>query len=136
MLHRVGLFTIACTNCKRTFELPSLGESIYGEALLHGERGVAHRYVCLFDHPVWNTIEAVFRAREPNGSGRWWQVLASLADPVDGEHLRFDVVCPHCQADASHFHTPQGAPEKASVGEVEDATFNAFLALSEDERRR
>jgi hypothetical protein len=127
---------MGCTNCKRTFELPSLGESTYGELLVHGERGIAHRYVCLFDHPVWDAIETFFRAREPIGSQSWFDVLASLADPVDGEHLQYYVVCPHCQADASHFRTPKVASKTPRIGEVEDAAFDAFLALSEHERRQ
>jgi hypothetical protein len=79
---------------------------------------------------------AVFAAREPEGSRRWWRALAAAADPVDGQRLRAEPVCPHCQADAAHFRTPKWASRTPRVAEVDDATFDAFLALPVEEQRR
>ena len=61
-------------------------------------------------------------------------VLAALADPVAGQNFRIDPVCPHCQADATHFRKPKWASKTPRVGEVDDASFRAFLELPENER--
>ena len=135
MPHGAGFYTLGCTNCRQVFELPSLGDMTYGETLLHGDRGGVHRYVCVLDNPAWSVIEAVLPP--PVGSSmRWWQELAALADPVAGEHLKVEAVCPHCQADSSHFRAPKWASKTPRIGEVEDATFDAFLALSPAEQRQ
>lgn len=135
MPHGAGFYTICCANCRQVFELPSLGDMTYGAALLHGERGTMHRYVCVLDHPVWGVIEAVLRPTEPKAFTRWWQVLAAVSDPVGGQRLRIEAVCPHCQADASHFRTLDSPSKMPRVGEVDDAAFTGFIALPDDERR-
>ena len=136
MPHKAGFYSVGCTNCRRQFELPSLGDMTYGDVLLHGERGTVHRYVCVLDHPVWRVIETVLGPRAPEGSVQWWRALAALADPVEGQHLQVDAVCPYCQADSTHFRTPKAAPRTPRVAEVEDATFNVFLALPADVQRQ
>jgi hypothetical protein len=136
VMPHVGFYTLGCTNCRQVFDLPSLGDMNYGEILLHGERGTVHRYVCVLDHPVWTVIDAVFSPQEPEGSRRWWRASAAAADPVDGQRLQVEPVCPHCQADSGCFRTPKWASKTPRRGEVDNATFNAFLALPSDEQRR
>ncbi len=136
MPHGAGFYTLECVKCRNVFELPSLGDMTYGEALLHSERGDLHRYVCVLESPVWSAIDAVLRSRAPEGSDEWWRVLAALADAVDGQHFRIDPVCPHCQADGTHFRRPGWASKTPRIGEVKDAPFSAFLALPEDERAK
>jgi hypothetical protein len=135
MPHGAGFYTLGCTNCRQVFELPSLGDMTYGEILLHGERGTVHRYVSVLDHPAWSVIENVLPPPE-GASMRWWQVLAALADSVEGQRLKVEPVCPHCQADGTHFRTPKWASKTPRVGEVDEATFTTFLALPPEEQRR
>jgi hypothetical protein len=136
MSHGVGIYTLGCLKCRRTFKWPSLGDMTYGEILLHGERGTVHRYVSVLNYAVvWNTIGAVINDRSAEGSALWWRILAVLADAVEGQQLAVDGACPHCRADSTNFRTPQRAAKTPERGGVDDATFDEFLALSESARR-
>ena len=135
MPHEALLLTYDCTRCHQLFRFPWLGESTYGEVILHGERGGVHRYVWLIGHPAWDAIDAVLRPRKKEFETM--AALAAVADPVDGQRFRLCPVpvCPHCQADA-HFRVPESAPETPPKCVVNDATFSEFLSLPPAEQRR
>ena len=135
MTSPAAFFTIRCRNCRHVFEVPSLGDMNYGERYLHGDRGTIHRYVRLLDHPVLRVVEEVLRPQQSKQWDRCFRTLAALADPVEGQRLGLTPVCPQCHSDAMSFRKSHGAPAKPRIGEVAEATFHAFLALTPQEQR-
>jgi hypothetical protein len=131
------ILDLSCSRCGRTFECPSLGESTYGEVLLHTSDGTASRRIELIDNPAFDFVTSVLTAAALNHGQLSWQVCAALADPVGGRRFGLTSASPHCQAGEESFRELHPGAQWATVrtGAVEDATFREFAALAEGERR-
>jgi len=103
----------------------------YGEALLHGIRGTVHAHAWLLDHPVFNIVQRFVKRALPMRSPPRWEVFARLADPIDGQTLSCQSVCPHCGSDER-----SASGKDRAIGNIElpDATFHGFLAMSPEEK--
>lgn len=90
----MATFEGKCKSCGQLFELPSLGDFAYGENLLHTIDGKHHEWVNGFSE----FPERVSGLLNENQKKMSWDILAALADKIEGKRLVTDLVCPHCSS--------------------------------------
>ena len=126
-----------CASCGAAFLTPDLGEFSYGQALFRGEKGNVFAYFNAVGHPVWEFVESVLpsagddRTRIAIGA-RIQAACAHIADPVNGQQLVNEHVCPVCQSSKLEWW----GGERVGLMEVADVSYKHFLSQPEIERRR
>jgi len=129
-LRSIATFEATCADCRETFPAPLLGDFSYGQFLLYGRRGTAYAYLDAPGHPIWELADSVIQSRDGEPILR---ALAAVADPVDGQPLGTDRVCPLCHSRRDWESWP--GPRVGSV-EIPPVTFAAFDRLADEEKRR
>jgi hypothetical protein len=126
-----------CASCGSEFSSPYLSDFSYGEFLFTGEKGNVFAYFNAIGHPVWEFVKSAFpsggddRGRKALGA-RIQAGCAYIADPVNGQQLVDQHVCPMCQSRNWEWW----GGERVGWIEVADVTYKNFLSQPETERRR
>ena len=126
---RVSLFSAMCARCESTFAWPVLPDMSYGELILTGERGTVHAYACLVENPAFEFISSLLGPGSP--TEQIHESLARAADPIDGQRLTANRVCPVCRSREWKYW----AGDFVGMADLPDASFDEFLRLSETLRR-
>ena len=81
-----------CKRCGAIFGHADLGSSAYGEVVLSTNDGQQFLVAS-----AWSAFAQRVSAEMPQDSPKsLWQVLAALAEPVNGKPLVHAIVCPRC----------------------------------------
>ncbi|WP_116811762.1 hypothetical protein [Steroidobacter cummioxidans] len=130
----IRLFEARCAACRASFAKPELGDFAYGSFIFTGVSGTVHAYFEAIENPVWKRAEG-FVPTLTNGIQRGDFLLAAcahFADPVGGQRLTADHVCPKCR---SH-ELASWAGQRMGEAEIPEASFRTFLSLAEADRLR
>lgn len=126
---RVATFEAKCQSCGNVFPSPQLSDFAYGEFLLTGTDGTVHAHLVAIDNEAWAVADPVV----PNGDVDTLQeVVARLADPVDGQPLTMLHICPSCQSNDWAYW----GRDRIGSADIPSATFNKFLALQPVQRKQ
>lgn len=125
----IATFESKCASCHSVFAAPWLGEFAYGEFVLTGMRGNVYALLTAIGNEAWDLVQAVVPDVDVD---TFQELLARLADPVNGQSWTMSHVCPRCE---SHEWTYWGGDRMGNV-DVPNATFNTFLALQPVEREQ
>lgn len=88
----IALCEAKCKRCGAVFAHACLGESAYGEVILSTDDGREFLIAS-----AWSAFAQKVSDQIPGEhSNAFWEVLASLADPVNGKQLIHAIVCPSC----------------------------------------
>jgi hypothetical protein len=124
-----------CRDCGRIFQYPRLpGEYSYGEFILEGRSGGIHAYLFLLDGDGDTVIRCV-ESSLPEEFSDFVEVVARLADAIDGQRLTTRHSCPNCGS-ADWKRPPEKFREIIGSEEIPDVTFNEFLTLSDEARQK
>jgi len=93
-MSEVPTFAALCADCGKPFGHPLLGDFSYGEAIFHTADGKHCAGVDAFG-PFAQRVYALFKSNN-HKPGTFWEVLASLADPIAGQPLTTSIHCPNC----------------------------------------
>jgi hypothetical protein len=134
---QIAVSNAKCASCGSEFSSPDLGDFSYGQFLFSGEKGNVFAYFPAIDHPVWEFVKSAF----PSGSddttrkalgARIQAACAHIADPVNGQQLVHQHVCPVCQSSKWEWW----GGERVGWIEVANVTYKNFLSQPDTERRR
>jgi DNA-directed RNA polymerase subunit M/transcription elongation factor TFIIS len=114
-------FQAKCGSCGQLFAHPSLGDQAYGETVLCNSDGSAYAWVSAF-----SKMPQRVKALMPNMAEGFWNVIASMADPIEGKCVSNRIHCPKCSAETLEFW--EG--DQIGSAEVPEATFQVTEALS------
>lgn len=114
-----------CRSCHETFSRPGLGDFSYGEMVMNSPDGASYVLASAFG----TFPERVRNALPPNETGRFWAVLAMLADHGPSGPYTTTMHCPHCRS--ANLEYWDG--EAAGVALVPEATYSAFEGLDDEE---
>jgi len=92
MNREISTFQAKCHQCSASFSHPSLGDFSYGENLFFTGDGKHSVYANAFDE-FPKKVRQLLGDEDPS---QFWNVLASLADPISEQPLIQKLVCPHC----------------------------------------
>jgi hypothetical protein len=129
---RVAMCRAECGDCGKQFPYPFLGDFAYGGFILRRADGFSFCFLSAFDNPAWDFVSAHVQKK---GHVQEWgpvlhEVIARLADKVDGHSLTTQGLCPHC---GSHCFRDWGQ-ERISWAEIQEVTFRSFTALDEQSK--
>lgn len=111
---------VLCLECGESFSHPTLSDFAYGQGWFSTPDGRRHAQV--------NGL-----AEFPSRVGRFvedddfWNALARLADPIDGQRLVNDTRCPHCGST----NLDSWPDEQTGIVEVETVTFERATQLND-----
>jgi hypothetical protein len=128
-LHSVSAFEAKCAHCGEVFSAPSLGDFGYGTFLLFGELGTVYAVLDAVNSSVWQQIASELSTDDGN---RILNVVAAVADRVQGQGLRAHHACPACLS--RKWESWEG--RRIGVIEIGEATFSEFISLTEGDRRQ
>ncbi|HXA47941.1 MAG TPA: hypothetical protein VNW52_09955 [Burkholderiaceae bacterium] len=119
----VATFEAKCAKCGSQFEHPSFGDFTYGEIILYTIDGL---------QKAWANAFSAFPQRvksmlDPPRSKKFWEILASVADPIDGQKLVAKIVCPNCASD----HMDYWNGKQIGVTPIQEATFSHLCELDD-----
>ncbi len=134
MTKPIATFEAKCSSCGGSFEHPSLGDFAYGEAVLTTCDGKHHAWVSAFEG-LPNKVGSLIDNAGVKKPGVLWEVLASLADPIDGQTLSPKLSCPHCASTDLAFWSgtriaSKDIPEVSflAVAELDEAALSARVS--------
>jgi len=115
MNKNIPAFEAKCAQCASQFDHPGIGDFTYGENIFYTIDG---------RQKVWVSALSTFPQRvismlDPSRSKKLWDILASLADPVDGQKLVARIVCPYCASD----HMDYWSGNQIGVASLQEAMF-------------
>jgi hypothetical protein len=120
----------ATCSCRAVFEYPELGDFAYGSFVFFGTEGTAFAHFDALGSEISKVVGDVLGS---SCSAETFQgVCARLADPVKGQQLVPNHVCPSCRS--SSWESWGG--DCVGWMDVPEVTHVAFLSLHHDERRR
>jgi hypothetical protein len=130
----IGLFEARCAACATVFVKPELGDFAYGSFIFTGVDGTVYAYFEAIKSPVWKRVEDAvpILAKGIQHGDFLLAACAYFADPVDGQRLSAEHVCPNCHSHDLAFW--QGA--KLGQTEMPEASFRSFLSLTEADQLR
>lgn len=120
-MHR-PTFLACCADCGSSFSRPELSDSSYGTVLFSTSDGQHHAHTSAFD-------EFQLRVERLATDEDFWDTLARLADPVNGQTLVADRPCPQCGS--TNLKSRVGA--ESGTASVEEVTFYQASLLNDDE---
>ena len=118
-----------CASCGKVFGSPHLGDFAYGQAILTGTRGSARAYLHAIDNEACEIVGSLIPDADTD---TFWEVVARLADPIDGQSLTMSHVCPYCQSS----DVDSWPDTIAGSADVPCATFGAFLTLAAEHQKQ
>jgi DNA-directed RNA polymerase subunit RPC12/RpoP len=119
----IATFEAKCAECGKAFEHPSLGDFAYGENIFYTNDGM---------HQVWVSAFSAFPQRvkkliDGPQPMKFWDILASCADPVNGQKFVAKIICPHCNSDG--LESWEG--RRIGMTSIQEATFLRVLDLED-----
>ena len=126
-MSEIPTFAALCADCRESFGHPLLSDFSYGENIFYTVDGKHCASTDAFG-PFAQRVHALFKSNNCK-SGTFWEVLASLADPIAGQPLTPSIRCPHC---GSTNLASWGGGKVGSV-QVPTASFALASELSDDE---
>jgi hypothetical protein len=124
----ITTFEARCGECGLAFASPSLSDFVYGEFILSGVSGTAHAHLVAVGNEVCDYISSVVPELDP---ATFQELIARIADPVNGQRLTMSHVCPGCQS--SNWDTWRG--QRYGTVSIPSVTFYSFCTLSADQWR-
>jgi hypothetical protein len=110
-----------CGQCGCRFQHPWLGDFSYGEAVFATADGSSFA-IASAQSPFARRVAALVSTHQAR---RFWEVLAGLADPLEGQALLCGLVCPWCfSREIARWGTPSG-----NFVSVREATFESAEQL-------
>ena len=116
------LLEAKCARCHRTFGYPTLSDFAYGEMVLCTLDGKHQALVNAFGE----FAQQVSALLESGNNGQFWEVLASLADPLAGQSLTPTKRCPHCGS--SDLQSWGGS--EVGIANIPSASFESVSSLA------
>jgi hypothetical protein len=120
-----------CRDCGGECSYPSLSDFTYGDFILHSDDGLTFRLLHAINNEVWNFADKhVLDKKDVSARERasiLQEVVARLADCMDGHSFTMRMVCPFCGSN----HLSRWDGERTSLADIPEATFQAFLSLGE-----
>lgn len=114
-----------CASCNWIGGTPEVGDFAYGQFIFAGEQGTIHAIHNSIENSNWDWV-SVFA----ENAGNIPEIVARIADPIDGQRLRTNQVCPNCLE--SNWEWWDG--KRICLKEIPDATFATFENLN-DQRK-
>jgi Zn finger protein HypA/HybF involved in hydrogenase expression len=119
----VATFDAKCAGCGKPFEHPSFGDFSYGENILYAASG---------RNQAWASAFSEFPQRlksllDTSQSKKFWDILASLADPIEGQKLVAKITCPHCSSDRLEYWDGK----RIGLTSIQEATFSQVFGLDD-----
>lgn len=119
----VATFEAKCAGCGESFQHPSFGDFSYGENILYAASG---------RNQVWVSAFSEFPQRlksllDTSLSKKFWDILASLADPIEGQKLVAKITCPYCSSDRLEYWDGK----RIGLTSIQEATFSQVFDLDD-----
>lgn len=117
-----------CRLCRETFSHPGIIDSTYGEIVLNSPDGSSYILVDAFDQ-FPQRVKSILSSSE---SGRFWKVLAALADHGPSGPFTTTMRCPHCHsADLEYWNG-----REIGVALVPEASYSEYEVLDDEQLAR
>lgn len=123
MNKEVATFEAKCAGCGRLFEHPSFGDFAYGENILYTTSGKRQAWVSAFSQ----FPQRLRGLLDTSQIKRFWDILASLADPLEDQKLVAKIICPDCSSDRLDYWKGK----RIGLTSISEATFSNVFDLED-----